>query len=69
MIWTVTLIAIGCYGLWQAPKHWHGWAICTFSELLWFTYALTIGSIPLAVMACVWFCLNLRGTIVMRRAH
>ncbi len=68
VIWTVVLVALGVTGLWLAPRHWFGWAVCTVSEVLWLAYALVIGAPALAIMAVVWFVVHARNTRLTYRA-
>lgn len=67
VIWTIALVSIGVTGLWLAPRTWWGWVVNAVSEMLWFAYAITLGSRALALMALVWLTVNVRNAIVSWR--
>jgi hypothetical protein len=68
-VWTLLLVSTGVAGTWLAAKHWWGWLIGAFNEVLWFIYALHTHDHALALMAWVWGAVNVRNLIITRRAR
>lgn len=66
MWWTLILTLTGVIGLWQIPRHWYGWCWYLANECGWVAYALAIHSLPLLVMAPIWFVLGVRNLVVAR---
>lgn len=66
-IWSVLLVSISVTGLWLAPRHWWGWCFNAVGELLWVTYAATIGSVALAIMSGIFFCVYTRNAYITLR--
>ena len=70
MLWTIALVSTGVGGLWLVAKHWWGWLLYTFNEVLWFAYAVHTHDTALTIMAVIWFLLGVRNiAVAYRKAH
>ncbi len=66
-MWTLLLTSTMVAGMWVLARHWWGWWLYLFNELLWLVYGQVRHDHAIVVMALIAGAVGARNLVVTRR--